>query len=89
MAPRPAQGSVPLVDWQAKNAALLMAGQGFGVCCWWGAVLALLYWKTVISLVVGIRTEFITLTHPLIIAMQRGIAKGGPAAFCWRCVPHR
>jgi hypothetical protein len=30
MAPRPAQGSVSLVDWQAKSAALLMAGQGFG-----------------------------------------------------------
>lgn len=73
LAPWPAQGSVPLVGWQIKCASLLMAGragEGFG-----GLVLALLYWKIVLSLVVGIGAGLITLAQALRMARLRGNAK--------------
>ena len=56
---------MPLVGWQIRGIALLMAGQtgeGFGgLLLVGGLVLALLYWKIVLSLVVGIGVGLITL----------------------------
>ena len=64
-----------LVGWQIKCAPLLMAGQageGFeGLLL----VLALLYWKIVLSLVAGIGAELITLAQALRMARLRSIAK--------------
>ena len=71
---------MPLVGWQIKCAALLTAGQageGFGgLLLVGGLVLALLYGKIVLSLllVVGIGAGLITLAEALRMARLRGIA---------------
>lgn len=72
---------MPLVGWQIKCAALLTAGQageGFGglLLLVGGVVLALLYGKMVLSLllVVGIGAGLITLAQALRMARLRGIA---------------
>ena len=70
---------MPLVGLQVKCAPLLMAGQageGFGgSAAGGGLVRALLYWKIVLSLVVGIGAGLITLAQALRMARLRGNAK--------------